>query len=46
MQSNLTYSSRTDNKTAKIIEIAVPNDNGLDRAERTKITKYLNYKVS
>ena len=28
------------NKTAKIIEVTVPNDYGLNRAETTKVTKY------
>ena len=28
------------NKTAKIIEVTVPNYYGLNRAERKKITKY------
>ena len=33
-----------NNKTAQIIEVTVPNDYGLNRAERTKITKYQDLK--
>jgi len=33
-----------ENKSAKIIEVSVPNDFGLNRAEREKVTKYQDLK--